>query len=220
MLITPHQIRAGRALLDWSAEELSDKVGLTRAGISRIETGKTQGSASVINKIAYAMQVGGVEFTNDGGVRPRQSKVVVYQDRAGFLSFFDDIYEEAKNNENPDICITSVNEGEYDRWLGDYEPVHAARMTKLGRARFRVLMKTGDTHLTSTDYCTYKWVPEEHFADVSFYIYANKVAFIEFFDHTVIVTVVDSQSVTDAQRKMFELMWKNALTDPVRQDSK
>jgi hypothetical protein len=87
-------------------------------------------------------------------------------------------------------------------------------MTQLKNVELRVLMKERDTHLTSTAYCQYRWVPENQFADVSFYIYGEKVAFVEFSDHTVTVTAVDNKAVTFALRKMFELTWTNASMRP------
>ena len=75
-------------------------------------------------------------------------------------------------------------------------------------------MKEQDLRLTSSAYCEYKWIPATQFADVCLYIYGVKVAFIEFSERDVLVTVVDSQSVTECLRKMFELSWINASMSP------
>lgn len=214
MLVTANQIKAGRALIDWSAQDLGDRVGVGKTMISAIETGRSSGSMEVMSAIVYALQSGGVEFTEDGGVRPRQSKINIYRGHEGFKTFFDDVYEVAKTEEKPDICLTNVNEAEYDRWLASYEPVHTKRMAQLGNVKLRVLMKERDTHLTSTAYCEYRWVPEEQFADVSLYIFGSKVAFIEFSKGDVSVTVVDNKAVTETLRKMFELGWVNASMEP------
>lgn len=214
MLVTPNQIKAGRALINWSAEDLASRSGTTKATISSIETSRTAGSVEVLSRIVYALKAGGVEFTDAGGVEPRQSKIVVYRGHEGFKAFFDDVYEVAKTDEDPDICLTNVKEAEYDQWLGAYEPIHTNRMTKLENVKLRVLMKEKDLHLTSTAYCEYRWVPEKRFADVSLYIYGDKVAFIEFSERDVTVTVVESEAVTEAQRKMFEHAWESASTRP------
>lgn len=214
MLVSPNQIKAGRALIDWSAEELGKRCGATKATISGIETGKSTGSVELLSRIVYALQSAGVEFTEAGGVQPRQSKIVIYRGRDGFTSFFDDVYEVAKTHEKPDICLTNVKEAEYDQWLGSYEPIHTNRMTNLENVKLRVLMKEKDTQLTSTGYCEYRWVPEKRFADVSLYIYGDKVAFIEFSERDVVATVVESRAVTEAQRKLFEEAWENASTRP------
>jgi transcriptional regulator with XRE-family HTH domain len=210
MIVNSNQIRAARALLDWTVAQLGERVGVGATMISAIETGRSSGSKDVLTAIIYAFQAAGVELTEDGGVKPRQSKVASYRGKDGFKAFFDDVYEVASTHKNPDICITNVNEAEYDKWLGSYEIVHANRMTKLENVKLRVLMKEHDIHLTSTSYCEYKWIPEEQFADVSLYIYGDKVAFIEFSEHDVSVTLVESPSVTLSLRKMFEMTWKNA----------
>lgn len=210
MLITPNQIRAARGLLDWTVRDLGAKVGVGATTISAIETGRSAGSLEVISAIIYAFQSAGVEITEDGGVRPTQSKVSVYRGEEGFRAFFDDVYEVARTQENPNICLTNVNEAAYDKWLGFYEPVHAKRMTLLNAVKLRVLMREDDLHLTSTAYCEYRWVPAEQFADVSLYIYGHKTGFVEFFETDVRVTVVDNKSVTETLRKMFDLAWANA----------
>lgn len=210
MIISSNQIRAARALLDWTVIQLGEKVGVGATTISAIETGRSSGSKDVLAAIIYAFQAAGVELTEDGGVRPRQSKVAAYRGKDGFKAFFDDVYSVASTHGKPDICITNVNEAEYDKWLGSYEVVHAARMTLLKNAKLRVLMKEHDIHLTSTSYSEYRWIPEEQFADVSLYIYGDKVAFIEFSEQDVSITLVESPSVTLSLRKMFEITWKNA----------
>jgi DNA-binding XRE family transcriptional regulator len=214
MLASPNQIKAGRALISWSADDLAKRVGVQKTMISAIETGRSNGSIDLNSRIVYALQAGGVEFTNDGGVRPRQSKISIYKGEEGFKTFFDDVYEVAKTSETPDICLTNVNEAEYDRWLGSYEPVHTKRMADLKSVRLRVLMKEQDTHLTSTEYCEYRWVPSESFADVSFYIYGKKTAIVEFSKDNVLVTVIDNEAATIALRKMFDVFWNNASGTP------
>lgn len=214
MLVTPNQIKAGRALINWSAEDLATRVGVQKTTISAIETGRSAGSVDVNSRIVFALQTGGVEFTDDGGVRPRQSKISTYKGAEGFKAFFDDIYEVAKTSEKPDISLTNVNEAEYDRWLGSYEPIHTKRMADLKSVKLRVLMKEQDTHLTSTAYCEYRWVPTESFADVSLYIYGKKTAIVEFAPDNVTVTVIDNEAATIALRKMFDVFWANASRTP------
>lgn len=213
MILDPNQIRAARGMANWTVAYLAEKVGVGTTTISAIETGRSSGSLKVIAAIIYAFKNAGIEFTEDGGVRPLQSKIYTFQGHKGFCAFFDDIYDVAKTHENPDICITNVNEAKYDQWLGSYEPVHVNRMTKL-KSRLRVLMKDYDLHLTSTSYCEYRWVPAEQFADVSLYIYGTKTAFIEFYDHNVVVTLVDNNLVTDSLRKMFEITWEKSYKSP------
>jgi DNA-binding Xre family transcriptional regulator len=71
MIIGP-QIRAGRALLDWSVAELSDKSGISEATIRRAETaeGVPTIRADNLNAIQRALEDGGVMFLEAADIRP------------------------------------------------------------------------------------------------------------------------------------------------------
>ncbi len=207
MNIHINQIRAARGLLGWSQKELAKRSGVSDVSIINYEKGKRTPHQNTMNKIIQAFELGGVDFTEDGGVRPRQSRVVTYEGHDGFIRFFDDIYDTARTHADPDLCTTSHVENLYDYWLGGYEPVHNERMTKLG-AKVRVLLRDGDTHLTSSTYAEYRWMAKELFGDSSIYIYGDKLAFVNFSEENVVVTVVDSKPVSESLRKMFEIIWE------------
>lgn len=210
MLVQPNQIKAARALLNWTIAELAEKVGVGTTTISAIETGRSAGSLEVITSIIYAFQNAGIELTNDGGVRPTESKIAIYRGKDGFKAFFDDVYEVLESYEKPDICVTNTDEAKYDHWLDWYAPVHEKRMAELGK-NLRVLIKQGDQNLSSTEYCKYRWVYKEQFLDdAPMYIYGDRCAFIEFRDNDVVVTIVRNEVVALSLRKLFELSWKQA----------
>jgi len=74
-LITSDQIRAGRALLRWSAADLSKSSGVGTATIKRIEVmaGIPSGQVRTLKAIKEALEGAGVEFlgtpTDGPGVR-------------------------------------------------------------------------------------------------------------------------------------------------------
>lgn len=210
MFSHPNQIKAARALLDWTVAQLAEKVGVGATTISAIETGRSAGSMEVLSKIFYAFQSAGIEIMDDGGVRPSQSRVSVYRGQDSFRAFYDDIYEVASTHENPDICVTNTNESIFDKWLDWYVPIHEKRMEDLG-IKLRVLIKVGDQNLASATYCAYRWVPEDQFIEnESLYIYGDRSAFIEFQEKNVIVTVIKNEMVARSLRRIFDLSWKNA----------
>lgn len=210
ILLKPAQVRAACGLIDWTATDLAARIGVSKQMMSAYLAGKSGLSAQNLEKIAIALESEGVEFTDDEGIRKKKQHVKVFEGRQGFWTFFDDIYEVAKNSANPNICIANVNEAEFDRWLGEYEPIHNKRMTDLKRAAFRVLLKENDRNLTSTTYCQYRWTKTSQFADAALYIYGDKSAFIQFSENDVLVTLVESAVVTDSLRKMFEISWENS----------
>lgn len=77
--MTSGQLRAARALLDWSQTTLADKAGLSVETIKRLERMKGPLEAtkvSTLEAIGKAFEKAGVEFTNgDGaGVRLRSKR--------------------------------------------------------------------------------------------------------------------------------------------------
>jgi transcriptional regulator with XRE-family HTH domain len=67
--ISGAQIRAGRALLRWSALELAEASGVGVATIRRAEIARGETSLTVANALAIrrALEMGGVEFIDENG---------------------------------------------------------------------------------------------------------------------------------------------------------
>ena len=72
ILITSEQIRAARALIKWSADELAEAAGVGVATIRRFEsvTGVPSGQMRVIELIKNSLQDAGVEFIGSPDDRP------------------------------------------------------------------------------------------------------------------------------------------------------
>ena len=75
-IITVPQIKAARALIGWSREELSQASGIPKITISRVETVATTPRASTLAAIRTALEAAGVEFIpeNGGGAGVRMKK--------------------------------------------------------------------------------------------------------------------------------------------------
>lgn len=79
-MLTAAQIRAGRALLEWTQPELARQAGLSLPTIRRMESalGPGRSSAANVDAVKRALESGGVEFigaSDDGkgaGVRLRK----------------------------------------------------------------------------------------------------------------------------------------------------
>jgi len=74
------QIRAARALLNWSAEKLAESTGITRQTIQRLEQydAVPPSRSQTLEEIQRALESAGVEFIglpdNGPGVRMRPAK--------------------------------------------------------------------------------------------------------------------------------------------------
>ena len=75
--MTSAQIRAARALLNWTIQELAEKVGVDRNTIAQIEAGRYASDAETLAIIRRVLETAGVEFTNGRwpGVRLRPERM-------------------------------------------------------------------------------------------------------------------------------------------------
>jgi transcriptional regulator with XRE-family HTH domain len=78
-MITGEQIRAGRAVLKWSAQDLADSSGLGVATVRRLESGDgvpSEAMVSTLTALKLALEVAGIEFigspSDAPGVRYRK----------------------------------------------------------------------------------------------------------------------------------------------------
>lgn len=74
-MVTSAQIRAARGLLNWTVRDLSERSGVHRNTVTRLETESTSGGHS-ITAVRSALEAAGVEFIpeNGGGAGVRLKK--------------------------------------------------------------------------------------------------------------------------------------------------
>jgi transcriptional regulator with XRE-family HTH domain len=65
-MITPRQIRAARALLDWSQQELADKAVVSLNALARLERGTVDPRMSTLSAVEKALVLAGIEFIPEG----------------------------------------------------------------------------------------------------------------------------------------------------------
>lgn len=61
-MITPRQIRAARALLGWSQQQLADKAIVSLNALARLETGNVDSRVSTVSAVQKALAKAGIEF--------------------------------------------------------------------------------------------------------------------------------------------------------------
>ena len=67
-MIDGRQVRAARAILGWSREELLDASGISMSALLRMEGNTTDSRTSTLNKVVKALSLAGIEFvTRDDG---------------------------------------------------------------------------------------------------------------------------------------------------------
>lgn len=198
-------------MLDWSRAELAAACDVSEANIIRLEAGG-DGRTETFRKITDAFENHGIVFTQNGGIEPARPELKTYAGREGFQKFMDDVYTTLQE-QGGEVVITGAVEEEFPAALGaEYDAMHLSRMAKLKNYTMRCLVEEGNTTFAATEYCQYRWSPRGEFRPVPFYIYGNKIAFIQFnvpVDAPLVV-VIQSKTIADAFRSQFDGMWRNA----------
>lgn len=207
MLVTPDQIRAARALKNWSQAELAERVSMATPSIGNIESGKHVASPHTQAAILEVFDDAGIEFIS-GGVRHKDRTVRVLHGQKGFLSFYDDVYMEVKRSKSTTVCVSNVDERKFVEWQGDQLKEHTTRMLGLG-VRYKILIENGDTYFPASSYADYRWMPKDIFYTVPFYIYGDKLAMMLFKDEPRIY-ILNEPDIATSYAKQFNTIWEKA----------
>lgn len=212
---TIEQIRAARALLDWSQKDLADHAGLSQTGIARIENGSHQPNSATLDKITNAFDLAEVEFLGNTGLRKRPGEIQILKGQDGFRTFMDDVYETAKKT-GGEFCLFNGLPTELQKVLGDewYEQ-HAQRMMDIkDNYDFKVTVKEGEKLLIGKNFATYRYFPEEMFHNRTIYVYGKKIAFMHFSEENRRVLVLKQPEIADSFRVLFNIAWNNVAIEP------
>jgi DNA-binding XRE family transcriptional regulator len=101
--ISASQIKAARALLDWSQDDLAEAANVSRTTIRSVEMGYAV-RANNIAEIYKALEKNGVEFLDDEGVKRQSEEMKTYRGSNGCDKFFDEILKVAHANDSDIIC--------------------------------------------------------------------------------------------------------------------
>ena len=91
---SPAQIRAARAMLNWSREDLADASGLSADSIFKIEKGTVQARGKTSDQLSRSFMLQGIIFTDNDGVQRQSTDIQVYKGREGFVQWADDVYQD------------------------------------------------------------------------------------------------------------------------------
>lgn len=213
-ILTSSQCRAARALLNWSQSDLAEKADAHIQTISNFEKDVKIPTIKTLSHITTALELGGIEFFDDGGIRPVSNRVLTLQGKEGIKRLVDLIYDTACClGTKSDLCVTNADVSLYLTWLEDYAWYHRDRMIA-GKYMVRALIRKGDVKTNMSSYVHYRWLSQKIFSDVSIYLFGEKTAFLEFKKEKLDITIVDNPAVTRTMRKLFELSWETATEIP------
>lgn len=212
---TGKQIRAARVLVDWGAEDLAQRVGVSRVTIQNIEHGvNKRPRIETMNKIAAAFESMGVEFLDHDGVRRRPPEIEVFEGRDRFEDFSEYLFKYLSEH-GGDVCVNAIDERLFSKYRRDHE-LHRKRMKELfdqGKITFRIIASTS---AFKSEYAQYRHIPALSTATpVSFYAFGDCLALISFVcPNPPYIVLHKSGPLAKAYKDMFERDWERTEEVP------
>lgn len=209
-MITSGQIRAARALLDWSQGRLAERSGLTQSTIANLEVGKHLPSKMSLQSILRAFESVGIEFLPNG-VR-RQKGIQEFSGKDAFRQLLEDVFF-ALRDKGGELLISGANERQ--NRPGVEMMVHKIRD---GGIAMRVLVEEGNSHLPAP-LEEYRCIASKYFVNNPSMIYGDRVAIVTPQDEHDVIHVIVNHNLANAQRGLFNFLWDSSPM-PTRSDIK
>lgn len=208
------QIKAARAILGWSQDEVAEASGLSIATVRKLEAGTISPRASTNDKLRDVFENAGLEFLEPNGARERPSEIKVYDGFEGMISFFDDIYLTAKKK-GGDFLKVCESEKPYceHKIYGNHVALHIERMLKISCPySFKCLLTEDKENIYCEAYSEYRYLPKEYIDSVSFYVYDDKYAILgQDLSGDFKISVITSKRIAESFRRQFYSMWDKAI---------
>lgn len=208
VMINKEQIKAARALLNWSQKTLAEKCEQVSAPtIKLIETGKINSKPDTLGIIQQTFENDGIEFLPQSGVRFRDDLLTIIDGRSDiniFLRLLDDIYYTMKKAKG-EVLWSFIDEN-----ISPPEVIAREKMIRDAGIAYRNLIRYGDTNIVNGPVEEYRWLPEGYFLHNLTAVYGDKFATVvqKPQDKTIDkIILINDPSIAEMKRKEFEIIW-------------
>ncbi len=216
-MISIEQIKAARALLDWTQEQLAKESGLSKPSINTLERRLANPKVETIDSIQRALEKAGVAFTDGPGVKLKSSvlKTQILEGEDSLIRLNYDIAETLKGTKE-NLMIAGVSEEKYRNLGGGRVLDIIKKRLKMG-IKTQILSCEGDQDFIEPIE-HYRWIPKAFFSRTPYYIYGNKYA-IFLWGPPKKVVIIENAEIADSYRQQFLAHW-NAAKKPTKKGEK
>jgi transcriptional regulator with XRE-family HTH domain len=209
-MISAEQIRAARALLDWSTADLAKLSGLTVNGINKIEREYVNPQKETADRLQKVFEDAEIEFL-PSGVKRKASIVQIWEDDDAGLRLFDDMYYTLRDVGGI-VRIYGIDQTQTSNAIGrERIAAHIDRLRKCNVTE-RMIIKEGDTNFVGP-LEAYHRVPARYFTHDSLRVYGTKVA-LAIWDKPQKIVVINDARMAESVRNLFDFVWDH--TPPAR----
>lgn len=206
MNISIPQIRAARALLNWTQTDLAHKTGLSLTAINNLEREEVIPRGQTINFIYQAFAKHGVEFTDGNGVKlhddPFEFRKVTGQ------KFAQTITDDVIRNLLPphEIICVGKNEDEVYGLIENYDSQYQTHLKKY-KIKERILVPI-ETKIFVSDVRHYRLLSKEAIGNIYWTVYIDRFVLMNFKKKEALW--IRNKSIADTYRAQFNFLWKQS----------
>jgi len=202
-MTTGKQIRAARMLVEWDAEDLAKKTGLSRESILNIERSVFRPRPATLEKIVTVFKENGVEFEGERGVSLIIDDYRILEGEGCYLKLLDEVYHDLRGNKTAEALFISADDA-----LSPQEVVEANSRIREAGIKCRYLSHE-EAKRFDYDLEDYRLVPKKHYKNSVMIIFGEKVATVR--AHGKDILVVRDKDQADMLRGLFNMIWEKAL---------
>lgn len=203
-MVQAYQIRAARALVNWSQTELAERAGISLSAVSDCEHERGNTSAVTFDKMVAAFEQAAVFFT-ESGVERRNTATYEITGDDWWLRVLGDVSYELSGHAKPEMLLLFADDKASPPEVNE----QLRRMRKAG-IKMRQLVQDGNRYLMAP-VKEYRWVPKKHFLNNVTLVYGEKVAVCAE-DNTKAVIFRDAALAT-TWRNIFEMLWHGVVLE-------
>ena len=210
-MITAHQIKAARALLDWKQSDLANAANISLPSINNIERGIGSPRTDTLLAIQQAMEKVGIEFLT-GGVRLKDEIFEIHKfEGADFIEKQNDDLFDCMRGHDDIARMCGLNERLFAKFAPD-QILRYDHHQKQTLFQERILVKNNDRFfLANPD--AYRWISPELIGTIPYLVYQDRFVMIMWESQRVVI--IRNQSIADTFRKQFDFLWNMAKPVPM-----
>ncbi|HAX90734.1 MAG TPA: hypothetical protein DCY07_00800 [Rhodospirillaceae bacterium] len=168
------QVKAARALLGLSQEELACMTGLSITTIRKIENGEISPRSTTMSAIRTAVEDSGWEFIYPEGIRRRQDSVVTLEGPDSTDLFFKDMLDTIRQK-GGEIYGSLTSQDMFLRSLGAHVKSNADRLLRLNElTHIKCLLSEQDEMPVLLPSYQFKTVSKRNMSAVPYFVYGGK----------------------------------------------
>jgi transcriptional regulator with XRE-family HTH domain len=211
--ISAAQLRAARAILNWSQEELATVSELSINTIAKLELGNLSPREQTGRALHAAFEKAGIEFIDPDGARRKPEEIIIYEGREGIREFYKDV-EQASMRGGDIVQVWPSRKG-FENTVGPDIDLHVNIMMTMKDSVPHKCIYTEVPECPPRPWCEHRFLSKHFVASVPFFVYDDKYVIVSFTDALrPKIIVVQSSAAAASFRHQFYSMWEKASPLP------